>query len=435
MQEAALQVHTVPPARRNARLWQVLPPLALYAALASVLADVFRAGADAPALLCGAAALAAFTFVPRRFSRLALAAVLLGAALAAALSVSVRDGMLLLANRLYAASEAVNAYAYRYYAVAENDAALRAALLTAAMLLGALCALLYRRRAALCALLLCLAFLEAYFGVTPKPWRGLLLFAVLALLLLREDAVSPGGGALLALLAAVALGVFLLAPHPNAAVEAYSEHLRDELGVAASSALRPAPPPEAESAPVHQESRQHVSPANADEAGERAAREFSRQEEQEREISLPHRIDYGKIALLSLAALALLIVPFLPFLLLERAKRRAAARRTAFESADAAAAIRAMFAHMMLLLRACGLQTENRPFAQCGEAVRLFTSDECAARYAEGVAIWQEAAYSGHAMSETQRAAIRALLEKTEAALYAKADWRAKLRLKYKECL
>lgn len=434
MQNAALQLHTIEPERRAPRLWRTLLPLALYAALALALADVFGTPPDVPALLLGAAVAAALALAPARTARAAGIAAVLGAALSLALP-PVRAGALLLANRLYASSEAVNAYAYRYYAVAEDAFALRAALLTAAVLGGALCALFYRRRLALVTMLLMVSFLEAYFGVAPEAWRNLLLFAVLALLLLQDDALTPNGAALLALLAAVALTAFLLAPRPNAAVEAYSEHLRDELSAAASNALRAAAQPEPETEPVHQESRQHAEQADPNEAGEQGRQTFERQAESEQELSLPHRVDYGRIALLLLAVIALLLVPFLPFLLLNRAKRLAAQRRAAFEDADNAAAIRAMFAHTMRWLRAAGLQTENRPFAQCREAVERITSNEYAARYAEGVAVWQEAAYSGHAMSKQQRAAVRALLEKTEATLYEKADRRTRLRFKYVDCL
>jgi len=281
----ALQIHIAEPRCRAAFLWRAVLPLALYAALAAVLAELFTAPIFAPALLGGAAILLALSLLPARIVRFAGPACVLGAALAAARLRAVRTGAMLLANRLYASSEAVNAYAYDYYAVAEEDSALYAALFAAAALGGALCALLYRRRAALVALLLGVAFLEAYFGVTPSAWRNLLLFAVLALLLLREDAASPNGAALLAGLAVIALAVFLLAPRPNAAAEAYSEHLRDELGIFAAGAAQSAPPPEAESAPVHQESRQHEEQADPNQEGERGVQEFERQTESEREIS------------------------------------------------------------------------------------------------------------------------------------------------------
>ncbi|MBE6909961.1 MAG: hypothetical protein E7474_10400 [Ruminococcaceae bacterium] len=433
MQGAALQIHTAEPARRAARLQGVILPLALYAALALAFASILGVELYAPALLAGAAVAAIMAFAPPRWGRVLLLVSLVLSLGAMAFS-SARDGAAVLANRLFDASEAVNAYAYEYFSVAEA-ASPRAALPWLALFGGALCAFAARRRINALTLFFAIAFAEAYFGVTPPAWQNILLFALLALLLLREDAISPNGAALLAGAAAVALAVFLLAPRPNAAVEAYSEHLRDELGTLAFSAAQPAAQPETENAPVHQESRQHEEAANADDAGETGRQEYERQTENEQEISLPRRIDFLRIVLLLLAIVALLVVPFLPFLLLNRAKRLAAERRAAFGDADNAAAIRAMFTHTMRWLRAAGLQTENRPFAQCEEAVRQMMSDEYAAQYAEGAAIWQEAAYSEHAMDDGQRAAIRALLDRTEATLYKQADRRTRLRLKYKDCL
>jgi len=432
MQGAALQIHTVCQERRAVRIRRVILPLALYAALALVFASILGVELYAPALLAGAAATAVMAFAPPRWGRVLLLVSLVLSLGAMAFS-SARDGAAVLANRLFDASEAVNAYAYDHFSVAEA-ASPRMALPWLALFGGALCAFAARRWANAMALFFAIAFAEAYFGVTPPVWQNILLFALLALLLLRE-AISPNGAALLAGAAAVALVVFLLAPRPNAAVEAYSEHLRDELGTLAFGAAQSMAPPETETSPVHQESRQHEEEANADDAGETGRQEFERQTENEQEISLPRRIDYLRIALLLLAVVALLVVPFLPFLLVNRAKRLATERRAAFADADNAAAIRAMFAHTMRWLRAAGLKTENRPFAQCEEAVRQMTSDEYAAQYAEGAAIWQEAAYSEHAMNETQRAAIRALLDRTEETLYEQADRRTRLRLKYKDCL
>lgn len=433
MDGAALQLHTVTPENRVAPLLTaLLPPLALYAALALTLGALFGAPFDAPALLIGAAVITA-GLLPRKAARIAWAIAALGAALAFLLP-AVRGGALLLANGLYTASEAVNAYAYDYFA-APDAASVRAALRVFAVLGGALCAAACRRRALLAALFFGVAFLEAYFGVVPGAWRNLLLFAVLAFLIARGDGGLRGGAALLAGLAAVALLVYLLAPRPIAAVEAYSERLRDELGALAETVAQPNTPPEEENDRARQESRQHEAQANADASAEQELQAFEQLTEGEREISLPHRVDYGRIALLLLATVAVLVVPFAPFLLLNRARRRAAERREAFETADNAAAIRAMFAHTMDWLRASGLQTRNRPFAQCAGAVETLTSTDYAARYAAAVLIWQEAAYSAHELDETKRAAIRALMEETERSLYGRADWRAKLRLKYIACL
>lgn len=434
MKNGALQIHMVEPERRAELLFGgLLPPLALYAALSLAFASVLDLPLYVPALFSGAAILALAVLTPSRWSRVVLFASFALSLGVMALSTA-RDGAMLLANRLYDASEAVNAYAYDHFDV-PGTASLHAALPWLAQFGGALCAFAARRRLGALALFLALTFAEAYFGVTPPAWQNLLLFALLALLAAQGKADAGNGAALFAGIACVALTVFLLAPRPNMAVEAYSEHLRDELGMVVSEAVHPKVQPEMESAPVHQESRQREELAGTDEAAESGRQEFERETKHEQEISLPRRIHYGRIALLLLAVVALLIVPFLPFLLLGRAKRLAADRRAAFEDADNAAAIRAMFAHTMRWLRACGLQTENRPFAQCKEAVERMTSEEYAAQYAKAVVIWQEAAYSEHAMDKRQRDSVRALLKQTEATLYESADRWTRLRLKYKDCL
>ena len=141
------------------------------------------------------------------------------------------------------------------------------------------------------------------------------------------------------------------------------------------------------------------------------------------------------MALWLLLAVAVLVVPFLPFLALNRAKRRASQRRAAFSDSDNAAAIRAMFLHTVDWLRAGGLKTENRPFSRCSEAVAAITSPEFAAKYTEAAIIWREAAYSNHAMTDEQREKVRALLDEAAETLYEKADRPTRLRMKYVDCL
>lgn len=50
-------------------------------------------------------------------------------------------------------------------------------------------------------------------------------------------------------------------------------------------------------------------------------------------------------------------------------------------------------------------------------------------------ALFSEAAYSAHPVTEHQRTDVEKVLDETEHILYDKADWRQKLRLKYVECL
>ncbi len=433
---AALQIHMLEPERRTVPvLTALLPPLALFFSLAAAFGALFASPLSVFALLTGAAAAAAGTLLPGPAGFAARLLPIPGAGLVFALSAAARNGAALLFNRLFEASEAVNAYRYAHFSVsgADGSPALTMCLCAFALFGGAFCALVCRRRGAAVGLFLLLAFTEAYFGVTPGLWRNLLLFAVLAELTLRKRSGLREHAALLAGFAAVALAVLLLAPRPSAVVEAYSERLRDELGLAALSLTREEVP-ETEDASARHESRLHEEASDVPE--DAARREFEKETENERELSLPRRFDWLRAALLLLAVAALLLVPFLPFALLDRAKRLAAERRGAFDDPDNAAAIRAMFAHTMDWLRANGLQTENRPFARCAEdAGALLHSEEYAARYAESAAIWREAAYSDHAMTDAQRDAVRALLRETETSLYARANRRTRFRLKYVEHL
>ncbi len=434
--QAGLQLHILRRDNRAAAvLSALLPQLCLYAALAAVLCPLFGVTGQWPALLPGAAILC-FILLPRGWARAVRGAAVIGAILAPVLLPAVRAGMAALANRLFAASEAVNAYAYLRFAVAEgeNPADIRAALLAVFLLLGAVSSM-GRHRLCPTLLFLGIASLEAYFGITPGPWRNLLLFSVLTLLFADGGREAKNGGILLAGITLVTLIIFLLFPRPIGAVEARSEQLRDTLGSPVMTVAQPTAPPEAEKNLTHQESRQHEELTRQDESREEAWREFARETETEQEISLPHRTDWLRIVLLLLLAIALLLVPFLPFLLFTRARRRTEERQAEFGVSDNAAAIRAMFLHIMDWLREGGLKTENRPFSAYERAVEELLGGQYAERFRKAVSIWQEAAYSAHAMTDEQRFSVQELLDITVAELYEQANRRTRLRMKYVACL
>ena len=437
MEKAGLQLHILRRDGRAANLLSVLlPPLCLYAALAAVLCPLFGVTEEWLALLPGAVILCIVLLLPRGWAWALRAVSILGAVCAFALLPAVRNGGMALANRLFATSEAVNAYAYFHFAVAEgeNPASIRAALSAAALLLGVISSLAgYRLCLAL--LFISVASLEAYFGVMPGAWRNLLLFSVLSLLFANGGREVKNGVILLVGIALVTLIVFLLCPHPIGAVEARSEEVRDTLGSTVMSMGQPSAPPEAEKNRTHQESRQHQELTRQDESREGTWQEFARETEQEQEISLPHRTDWLRIILLLLLVVALLLGPFLPFLLLTRARRRTEEKLAEFSVPDNAAAIRAMFLHVMDWLQEGGLKTENRPFSAYERAVEELLGGQYAERFRVVLPLWQEAAYSTHAMSDEQRLSVKELLDMTAAKLYEQANRRARLRIKYLACL
>jgi hypothetical protein len=433
----ALQLNTVETKPKALTLMTALLPAALlYAALAFAGGRLFGFSFDAAAFFCGLALLAVCTVLPEKTGTGLAVVSALCAGLALVALPAVRAGAMELANRLFAFSEASNAYAYEYFEQASGEtAAVRLALLCAAVLCGAVCALAGRSRAVPVVLFFLLVLFEAYFGVTPGIWHNLFVFACLAHLVAGPKAELRTGAVPVFAFAVIAAVVLVIAPRPAAVVEDYSEHLRDELGRAMMQITKWEPPQAAGVNETHEESRLSEEEANIDASAAQDQREFEHQTQAEQEISRPHRIDWLKIILLLLAVVAILVVPFAPFVLVSRARKLAKEKRAAFADEDNAAAIRAMFRHTVDWLQACGMKTENRPFARCTEDAAAMLSDEYGERYAEAARIWEEAAYSDHAMDEGKREFVRELMEETEKALYERSDRKTRLRLKYGACL
>lgn len=140
-----------------------------------------------------------------------------------------RESLKCLCNLLFAASEAVNAYAYEYFQTAADASPVPALGLLAAALAGLLLsALVGGNRVVPLVTALILAGGEIWLGLTPPAAVNVLLFALLALLALPADPLR-GRLVLLPAIAAVFLSVQLLAPGVRTGLEEASEHVRDRL--------------------------------------------------------------------------------------------------------------------------------------------------------------------------------------------------------------
>ena len=347
-----------------------------------------------------------------------------------------RESLKCLCNLVFAASEAVNAYAYDYFEVSDAASPVLALGLLVTALAGLLLATLVggSRIVPLVAALV-LAGGEIWLGLTPPAAVNVLLFALLALLALPADPLR-GRLAFLLAIAAIFLSVQLLAPGVRTGLEVASEHVRDRLDPVeqlvsgADHTPRQEPPQTA-----REENRLDTETAGEASGDAQNTQDYQHIYEQEQEISPPKRIDYLKIAVLTLLILALLTLPFLPFVLFDARRRRALERRAAFDSPDCSEGIRALFLHLTAYLDSCGRGGGNQPFAQWDGTLTHTLSQEYAARFRRAAALFEEAAYSTHTMGEEQRAELRRLLAETERLLYDGADRKTKLRLKYLECL
>ena len=231
---------------------------------------------------------------------------------------------------------------------------------------------------------------------------------------------------------AVSLGVTVLWPGADPATEEASERARDllsRLTQQTDGEMPETPPGETETRHTHSQTR-------TDGDGEaRAEHEYRLVTIEEEQISMPHWIDYLKIALLLMLTGTLVTAPFLPFFLVNARRKKALEARKVYEAEDVSEAVRAMFRQTAAWLEATGNGGGNTPYRDWETELTERISEAYAGRFRQGAEVFEEALYSSHEMRESQRQQIRELLSETEETLTARADWRQKLRLKYREWL
>ena len=346
-----------------------------------------------------------------------------------------RESLKCLLNYLFSASESVNTYVYDHFSVTA-DASPTLALLLLGGLMAVLLLLSFLRRSRLIPFLfaLLLAFAEIWLGLTPPPLLNALLFALLMLLALRVRDLRNAGAVLLAS-ATVFLCVSAAFPGVNAALEERSELARDRLDVLEQRVTGTYAQENSAAQSAREENRLHEGADAGIKDDTRNDRGYQHLYEQEQQISRPQRVRYLKIILLTLGILALLTLPFVPFLFFNAKRKQSLARRAAFASPDCAEAIRAMFLHLTAYLDACGMGAGNRSFSRWPERLSGHMPTDYVQKYRYAASIFSEAAYSTHPMTEEQRADMEKILDETERILYDEAGWKQKLRLKYMECL
>ena len=342
---------------------------------------------------------------------------------------SANRGMLALLNRLFEASEAVNAYAYERFAVPSGQPVALAAVLLSVLGLALLgMTLLSGSRWPSLGLMAGGVLFQVYFGLSFPAWVNVPILALFVLRFMKRPRERKAVLSLLAGVSVLTLAVLLICPGVDVSTEAASEAVRDRLSQAVGSltgTFREQPAGENETRHVHTQSLT---------AGSREAqpdREYRLVTVKEEQISQPHWVNYLRIILLLLLTVALVILPFLPFLLLNRRRKKALDARKIFASGNVSEAVFAIFQHVAAWLEAMGYGEGNAPYA----AWKAELSPGYAERFAACEKLFEEAAYSTHPMKEEQREQALALLSETEQALQQRADWKQRLRLKYRECL
>lgn len=429
-----------PPARAASALMRIIPSMLLFAA---IYGWAVRLGCipfhGLHAALGGTCAALLPLILTRGKAGAAVEAALI-AALAAVLALvpSMRAGAALACNALFTASEAANRYAYiRFTLPPQADPAACGIAFGCwlAWAAGVVAGGAAGSRSAAVPLLAAvgLAAAQVYLGLVPSTSMQLLLFGCLGVLIIRDTACRaswPDLAAASALMLALALAVGFLMPGVHPELEARSEQLRDWLSSHWPGGASVTIFEDISTNSMRQESLLTGAAAGKTQQ-DQAARSYEHQQKYQRDISDPRPVNYLKTILMLLLVLLTLIGPFLPFLWLDRQRRRAAAMREAFDAEDPAQAIAAMFRQVTRLMIACGARPDNRglsmPDAQLPAAYRF--------AYRRGITLFQEAVYSDHPMTGEQKAQMAALLRQAQQLVYERAGRRLRFRLQYVECL
>lgn len=362
-----------------------------------------------------------------------MAAILLLTILLFFLIPEAKNGAEELLNRVFEASEQANAYLYDRFPVDAQQSITVAVLLLsiAAFVFLSLIILSGSRMLALGVMAGCVAF-QVYFGLAFPAWINVLLFAFFALWVLVRPWDRKKAVIILALIAAVSLTVIFFLPGTNEAVESASENVRDWLSRTAqqiTGTVQETAAGENETRHVHTQS---LITGDQEAFPDQEYRLVTVEEEQ---ISMPHWVNYLRIVLLLLLTIALVILPFLPFLVLNARRKKAIETRKAFQSEQISEAVCAIFQHVIAWLEAADYGEGNLPYIQWTEHLRQDVPENYAEQFAQCAAMFEEAAYSDHPLTEEKRLQALKLLEATEEWLLSKADWKQKLRLKYGKCL
>lgn len=340
-----------------------------------------------------------------------------------------RQGLKALLNRLFEASESVNAYAYTRFAVSADEPVAFAAVLLGIMGVSLVAlVLLSGSRLPVLAVMAGVVLFQIFFGLSFPAWINVPLFTLFFLRMLKRPGNRKTVWFVLGGVVLISLAVLLLFPGVDAATEAASETVRDQLSRMAQSITGVTQEPTGGETETRRAQMQSLTSGGGE---ARTEREFRLVTEEEEQIAMPHWVNYLRIILLLFLTAAAVILPFLPFILLNQRRKKAMEARAVFQSGNVREAVAAIFQHLTAWLEATGHGGGNTPYAEWN--VRL--SPDYAERYAACEKLFEEAAYSTHEMKEEQRQQALALLNETEQILRKRADWKQQLRLRYRECL
>ncbi|MBQ8092271.1 MAG: hypothetical protein IJ242_01665 [Clostridia bacterium] len=365
----------------------------------------------------------------RWICRFLLAGICICMVLLICLQPEIRHGTEALLNRLFEASEHQNAYTYVYFPGASPAGIPLAALvlITAAGALFILTAS-FSRLAAGFLVFMTLTVLQSYFGLSFPAWIQVLIFGAAGFLVLRVRSMRAAAYLCLTI-CLTALLISVLSPGVHMPVEAASEWVRDWLGRNAEALQT-----EGLIQPDERLETRHVSEKSIVEGNKeaRGTEGFRLIQIEKMRISRPDWFSLLRTALMMLALILMLVLPFLPFVLLNRRREQTRVKYAGARSADLSEVMHAVFTHICDYLRFSGLADGNRP---CREWQCHGLPDEFGQAFRSCAIVWERTMYGGYLPGRPDVEKAERLLEETEQLLYEQADFVKRFRMRTIACL
>lgn len=326
------------------------------------------------------------------------------------------EGVKIIGNRIFSISEALQAYRYDRLEVgvpeAKSDICMLVALAFISGLLALISMLLMRKRKFILPLasFATVAIFTAYFGVS-AAFIWMVLPATLCLI-----AFIPSNAGTRRYVAIVICMVILFTvssiflPKELPSISKLDESIRDKIAFETVRIENESTTEDFDPPPVTEPEEK------AETMGEHIA----------------YFIPTVKTVLVVAVSLLILLILFIPAVLNDRLRKRAAMERADFENADHSVSICAMFLYAAKWLNACGLGASNINYAEWTQKLGEYMSYEYLGKYDEIVPIWYEAAFSSHEMTVQQRNAVWEFLKSTSDEIWHKASRKQRLLIKYR---
>ena len=355
-----------------------------------------------------------------RETRLKVTAAVLAVLLIAGLPMRgvLADGSALLINKLFDIAQRSHTYVYYKLYVSEsaNETDMRLAVTWSTLAAGfiAACAPPFLRKAISVFITVMVMLAFAFFGLTPSVIASAALF--LSLLVTMTGTGVTKAWPLMAVLVIASSLLFIADPGEIRAVSRADEILRDRLSF--------------QTVYLEGDDLSVVEEKSYSQKDEQSGGAGSGGNEDGEEALKNKRL----MIVLALTAVTLMIL-FIPAFIHDRLEKKRRKNRGGIDSGDNAVAIRSMFPYALRWLKVYGIDVVMKDFGDVARDVRYNTPESFSSRYESMLALWKEAAFSEHEMSDESRQSMQEFLDEAVRLTKEQADWRKKLSIRFRYAL